>query len=128
MTDLERELRATAEAATPGPWTVTPPPWDRYGCTITTGRGDPHGEQVVAVTDGLCIPEAIDDEAGYRRAEDAEHIAAWHPARALAALDVIAAAREWKDAPLGERGDSSPEEIGALTKLFRAVQRWDETK
>lgn len=66
-------------------------------------------------------------EAAEARA-DAEHITAWHPARAIAALDVIAAAREWKDAPLGEACDSSPEERGALTKLFHAVQRWDETK
>lgn len=112
MRDLDRELRAHALDAAElyaGEWRAYFEDDDQeWG--VVHGDGDPVAFTVEEMGDG------------------ARHIAAWHPARAVAALDVIAAAREWKDAPLGERGDSSPEENGALTKLFHAVQRWDETK
>jgi len=81
MTDTE--LRAIAEKATPGPWReFTEQTWHK-----------------IDAADGSGI--ALMNVFGRHReaTDDARHIAAWHPARALAALDVIEAAMAWRHVP-----------------------------
>lgn len=83
-------MRARAEAATPGPWLaiVGSGPKRRVQQTALVGVADlrGHGEKgCLAVFAGL----------NKRRADDAEHMAAWHPPVALAVADYLdhAAAR-----------------------------------
>jgi len=64
----DAELRAIAEKATPGPWSGI---YAERNETITIAHHRSETEATEA---------------------DADHIAAWHPARAIAALDVIEAA------------------------------------
>jgi hypothetical protein len=70
---MTADLRRIAEAATPGPWHV-----DTANGVIPPDNGE-----------AVCYP--LRDK---RVLADATHIAAWHPARALAALDVIEAAAD----------------------------------
>ena len=87
MTDPE--LRAIAEKATPGPWWQTAMPWNDTGTSVHAGDYDPHRGKTVTDTD----TSFTDAEEESRDVANAVHIAVWHPARALAALDVIEAAR-----------------------------------
>lgn len=106
MTQSLATLRATAEAATPGPWTAAPvkgwgedpsisaPSWPRPIATMLP-HPDRYYRQVTRKIGGEDVttfaPETADGEAR-RRQTDAEltanaaHIAAWHPTAAQALL------------------------------------------
>lgn len=89
----DESLAALARAATPGPWWIHK----------SQRRSRPHirGESAY-------VAEFITDE-------NAPHIAAWSPERALAALGVIEAAR----------GQASPKSAKALDA---ALATWDKIK
>lgn len=77
-------MRELAQAATPGPWwaAVGKGPKRRNQQVALVGRADMRGQGeagCIAVLAGL----------NGRRADDAEHIASWSPAVALAVADVL---------------------------------------
>lgn len=78
---MSADLRALAEAATPGPWTVTRLPGG--GRTVAANHWSRVGDGASGYTDLTFQVKGA----------DAAHIAAWSPDRAIAALDVIEAAR-----------------------------------
>jgi hypothetical protein len=79
------DLRALAEAATPGPWF-----YDSYSRVFST--------LLVQADDDNCevasVPPAAGDTAHGRHAADAAYIAAVYPDVVLRLLDVVDAARE----------------------------------
>jgi len=123
MTDAE--LRAIAEEATPGPWWQTAMPWNDIGTSVHAGDYDPHLGETVCDTDTSCTYSESRDVA------NAAHIAAWSPARALAALDFLDALRPFFERPFSGRGALGANGVmarGMDTEMFQkacaALARW----
>jgi hypothetical protein len=111
------DLRAIAEAATPGPWRVGERPALSNGVWADGFTSSPDEDGVSGHLVAWCHSE-------WRDEADAAHIAAWHPGRALAALDVIEAARSLVECRMCSR------ETGTLCDAHRpalraALDRWD---
>lgn len=97
LRDAAREMRMRANAATAGPW-----------------ESLDDGDRLVA---WRTTPEGFDDDFEYvvdepiGNAANAEHIASWHPAVALAVADLLEAAvgefwdgePQWTDCPVAQR-------------------------
>lgn len=78
------DMRALAQAATPGPWwaAVGQGPKRRNQQVALVGRADMRGQGEKGCIAVLAGPNG-------RRADDAEHMAAWYPAVALAVADLL---------------------------------------
>lgn len=76
-----KEMREKAEAATPSPWTNDGHDDDEGGCSLLGG-----GVHCSSAEYGIAYTTAFTNR---RCDEDAEHIASWHPAVALAAADLL---------------------------------------
>jgi hypothetical protein len=120
-------MRERAEAATPGPWAADPDTWHPHGHPLGYRRvvsGEPNPISGIRMphlhTATLVPPGSPEDRAAMA---DAEHIASWHPAVALAsakALDEAADAYEEISGPnvLGD-ADADPL-LAALIAQARA--------
>ena len=105
-------MRERAEAATPGPWvyayeSVTV---EVDGCTCGT-QGGPWGHESGC---GLELPHV---EAS---APDAEHIASWHPAVALAVADWLDAEADVDEVAreMGGRGHTEESQCVAVARAY----------
>ena len=85
----DAELRAIAEKATPGPWRAD----ESDPMVVWTGHEEAIGGLIAIGKCGMVAGDEYPRGVNHP-AENMAHIAAWHPARTLAALDVIAAARD----------------------------------
>ena len=111
--DLLREaaakMRERAEAATPGPWQVHADDAYQVGYARRDGEFD---EQPMARVTGY---------GGTVYPWDAEHIASWHPAVALAVANLLDGSADRWDA-----GDLGPEEWDELAAVARAYLGADQ--
>lgn len=82
------ELRAVAEAATPGPW-------EADGQEVTQHWSRPEPWTTIASSEVVCMSYCYGGSArGIERDEDADHIAAFDPPTVLALLSEIAELRD----------------------------------
>jgi hypothetical protein len=89
-------MRERAEAATEGPWST---------------YVDPHDDPIVVDQYGLGVQSAVTYDvvcySGQVYSRDAEHIASWHPAAALAVAD-------WLEATAAENNSPEDSALGFL--------------
>ena len=113
-TDTDRDLRAIAEKATPGPW------WSNKA-------GLPNPEYVFSPYGGIGGRLYVVGSSGTK--EDRAHIAAWSPDRALAALDVIESVRDYHGQGYCYTSegqiDRARDPRGLICDKCSALARWD---
>ena len=128
------ELRAIAEAATPGPWAWFHGKYDTYLATVNRGRiyvmgfarrGMQDAQPMFQVREnggpGVMRTASEIGEAGLRTHPDARHIATFDPRLALALLDVARTARALRTS--GGMDTFTPEADVASQDLDAALAR-----